>query len=649
MRPRLPLNSSVARRLAALALLGLTLVLLAVAAAMGVLEYRSTRALVINGVAEQVQSMVAVADTADQINRGLVLRAYASFRRNLDRELKVNVATGEMQSGGSALNDDFIAVDRFTKETGGVAMVFARKGDAMVCISSSTRTDAGQRSLDIPFDAKHPAYNDVMAGQPFTGYTRLFGKSYLARYEPVKAEDGQVVGVLAIGNDVSLQEFVLEQQVSKVQIFDTGGMYYLDASGTPADYRFIVHPTAKGQTVLSTAPQAAGFLEALGQAEDGYVASATPLLGDADGARWAVMRKTRAGNGWLVAEVSEAESMRVFWRNIGIVCGLLAVAALLLGGGLFYLVRRTISAPLGELTEAVTLVAQGDLTQAFATARSDEIGTLVRSVEHLRQSYQQALEKVRAAAESIRIASMEIATGNQDLSNRTEHTASNLQGTAASMAQLMHTVQRSEDAARQANGLAASAEQVAQRGGTVVSEVVTTMGEITQSSRKIADITGVIDSIAFQTNILALNAAVEAARAGEQGRGFAVVAAEVRSLAHRSAEAAKEIKQLIDASVDRVGSGARQVQAAGDTMQEIVHSVQRVNQIMGEMAATAAAQSSDIAHVNTAVVELDQLTQQNAALVEQSAAASESLRDQADTLAQAVVAFKLQSTPALPR
>ncbi len=647
MRKRLHLNSSVARRLAALALLGLMLVLLAVAAAMGVLEYRSTRALVINGVAEQVQSMVAVADTADQINRGLVLRAYANFRRNLDRELKVNEATGEMQSGGNVLNDDFIAVDRFTKDTGGVAMVFARKGDAMVCISSSTRTESGQRSMDIPFDAKHPAYNDVMAGQPFTGYIRLFGKAYLARYEPVKAEDGKVVGVLAIGNDVSLQEFVLEQQVSKVQIFDTGGMYYLDASGTPADYRFIVHPTAKGQTVLATAPQAGDFLQALGQAEDGYVPVATPLLGDATGARWAVMRKTRSGNGWLVAEVSEAESMRVFWRNIAIVCGLLGAAALLMGGGLFYLVRRTVSAPLAELTGAVTLVAQGDLTQAFATQRVDEIGTLLRSVEHLRQSYQQALEKVRTAAESIRIASMEIATGNQDLSTRTEHTASNLQSTAASMAQLMETVQRSEEAARQANGLAASAEQVAQRGGTVVSEVVSTMGEITQSSRKIADITGVIDSIAFQTNILALNAAVEAARAGEQGRGFAVVAAEVRSLAHRSAEAAKEIKQLIDASVDRVGSGARQVQAAGDTMLEIVHSVQRVNQIMGEMAGTAAAQSNDIARVNTAVVELDQLTQQNAALVEQSAAASESLRDQADTLAQAVVAFRLQNTPAL--
>ena len=631
-----------------LALVGLALVLLAVGAAMGVLEQRSTRALVVDAVAEQVQSMVAVADTADQINRGMVLKAYASFRRNFDHQPRVDEATGEMQSGGSPVNDDFIAVDRFTKETGGVAMVFARKGDAMVCISSSTRTESGERSLDIPFDARHPAYAAIMAGQPFTGYARLFGKTYLTRYEALKNAEGRIVGVFGIGNDVSLQEWVLEQQIAKVKIFETGGMYYLDASGPPADYRFLAHPTAKGQKVLQAAPQAAGFLEALAQAPDGHVSDAAPLLGDSDGPRWAVMRKTRAGEGWLVAEVSEAESMRSYWRNMAIVWGLLAATALLLGGGLFYLVRRTVSAPLGELTAAVTLVAQGDLTQAFATARNDEIGTLVRSVEHLRQSYQRALEKVRATAEGIRIASMEIATGNQDLSNRTEHTAGNLQSTASRMAQLMQTVQRSEEAARQANALASSAVQVAQRGGSAVSEVVNTMGEITQSSRKIADITGVIDGIAFQTNILALNAAVEAARAGEQGRGFAVVAAEVRSLAHRSAEAAKEIKLLIDASVERVASGSEQVQQAGGTMQEIVSSVQRVDQIVGEIAATASAQSTDIASVNAAVVELDQLTQQNAALVEQSAAASESLHDQANTLAQAVVAFRLQNAPALP-
>ncbi|MGQ0709571.1 MAG: methyl-accepting chemotaxis protein [Rhodoferax sp.] len=643
MRRRFSWKPSVARRLAVLALLGLALVLVVVGAAMAVLEQASTRALVVSAVAEQVQSMVAVADTADQINRGLVLRSFANFRRQFDHEPKVDEATGDMLSGGSPVNDDFIAVDRFHKDTGGVAMVFARKGDAMLCISSSTRTASGERSLDIAFDASHPAYATVMAGQAYTGYGRLFSKSYLTRYEPLKAANGRVLGVFGIGMDISLQEWVLEQQIAKVEIFDTGGMYYIDASGVPADYRFVVHPTGKGKAVLAHAPAAAGFLDALAQAPQGYVANAMPLLGGADEKRWAVVRKTRAGQGWLVAEVSEAESMRVYWRNMVIVYGLLGAAALLLGGGLFVLVRHTVSSPLGELTQAISLVAQGDLTRAFATVRRDEIGTLVRSVEHLRQSFQQALAKVHTAAESVRIASTEIATCNQDLSTRTEHTASNLQRTASSLAQIMHAVQESEGAARQANVLAASAVQVAQRGGAAVSGVVATMGEITQSSRKIADITGVIDAIAFQTNILALNAAVESARAGEQGRGFAVVAQEVRGLAQRSAAAAREIKHLIDDSTSRVGSGARQVQEAGDTMHEIIGSVQRVSHIIAEIAATATGQSTGIGRVNAAVAELDQLTQQNAALVEQSAAASESLRDQADTLAQAVVTFKLHS------
>ncbi|EER57937.1 methyl-accepting chemotaxis sensory transducer [Acidovorax delafieldii 2AN] len=243
--------------------------------------------------------------------------------------------------------------------------------------------------------------------------------------------------------------------------------------------------------------------------------------------------------------------------------------------------------------------------------------------------------------DSITTASAEIAGGNQDLSARTEATASSLAQTAQSMEQLTATVRQSADAARQANQLAGSAAEVAARGGRVVGEVVTTMGDINQSSRKIADIIGVIDSIAFQTNILALNAAVEAARAGEQGRGFAVVAGEVRSLAGRSAAAAREIKQLIGASVERVESGARLVQDAGTTMDEIVGSVKRVGDIIGEITAASSEQSDGIGQVNTAVNQLDQMTQQNAALVEESAAAAQSLRDQATRLAGAVQVFKL--------
>ncbi|MDP3521168.1 MAG: methyl-accepting chemotaxis protein [Hydrogenophaga sp.] len=251
-----------------------------------------------------------------------------------------------------------------------------------------------------------------------------------------------------------------------------------------------------------------------------------------------------------------------------------------------------------------------------------------------------AVQTVREAAQSIQTASSEIASGNQDLSQRTEQTASNLQQAASSLEQLTATVRQSADAARQANQLAGSAAEVAQRGGSVVHQVVSTMDDISESSKKIADIIGVIDGIAFQTNILALNAAVEAARAGEQGRGFAVVAGEVRNLAQRSAQAAKEIKALISTSVDKVQGGSELVRQAGATMEDIVQSVQRVSDIIGEISSAATEQSEGIAQVNIAVNQLDQMTQQNAALVEESAAAATSMRDQADRMADAVEVFR---------
>ena len=251
-----------------------------------------------------------------------------------------------------------------------------------------------------------------------------------------------------------------------------------------------------------------------------------------------------------------------------------------------------------------------------------------------------AVSAVRGSTNNIEVACTEIATGNQDLSARTEQTASNLQRTVSRMEDLTTTVRQSADAARQANQLAATAGEVAARGGAVVGQVVATMNDINQSSKKISDIIGVIDGIAFQTNILALNAAVEAARAGEQGRGFAVVASEVRSLAGRSAEAAKEIKSLISASVEKVESGSRLVQDAGSTMEEIVGSVRRVSDIIGEITAASAEQSSGIGEINSAISQLDQMTQQNAALVEQSAAAAESLKEQAQRLVGAVEVFR---------
>ncbi|WP_269465387.1 methyl-accepting chemotaxis protein [Herbaspirillum rubrisubalbicans] len=305
-------------------------------------------------------------------------------------------------------------------------------------------------------------------------------------------------------------------------------------------------------------------------------------------------------------------------------------------------ISRTISSALGEAIQAARAIATGDLSTRIRGRANDEVGQLMQAIQQMTDSLVRIVSNVRNSASTIDTASAEIAAGNLDLSSRTEAQAGSIEETASAMEQLTSTVRQNADNAQEANTLASSASSVATEGGHAVQQVVETMAAINASSLKIVDIISVIDGIAFQTNILALNAAVEAARAGEQGRGFAVVASEVRSLAQRSAAAAKEIKELIDDSVSKVESGSRLVTQAGSTMQQVVESVRRVTDIVGDITAASAEQSDGIVQVNQAIGMMDQATQQNAALVEQAAAASQSLREQAVNLAQAVGVFRLE-------
>jgi len=341
----------------------------------------------------------------------------------------------------------------------------------------------------------------------------------------------------------------------------------------------------------------------------------------------------------ITAEASAASLARSHRTSLLLgALGLLVAAAAVV---VSWLTQRRLVADLARAGEVAERVAAGRLDVVPDTRRADEVGDMLRSLSNMMRALNDSLRTVQESSSSIHSASTEIAGGNADLSMRTEQTASSLQQTASAMEQLTGTVRQSADSALQASQLARSAADVAQRGGDVVAQVVSTMDEINASSKKIADIIGTIDGIAFQTNILALNAAVEAARAGEQGRGFAVVASEVRSLAQRSAQAAKEIKALIGTSVDKVESGSRLVADAGSTMDEIVASVRRVSLIIGEISNGASEQSTGLSQVNGSVASLDGMTQQNAALVEQSAAAAESLHAQAARLGEVVSRFTL--------
>ncbi|MBI3231091.1 MAG: MCP four helix bundle domain-containing protein [Burkholderiales bacterium] len=433
-------------------------------------------------------------------------------------------------------------------------------------------------------------------------------------------------------------------QIDKNRKAVDAALSFLDKNAdTPAEKQLLIKLQAARVAYATSFQQVADLVEADSQE------AATKLMNeDTTPKLYNLMQEVNALIDFQAKELDEGgeESSNAINQSKAMMIGL-GVLALLIAAGLSWWLTRAITIPLNQAVKVAKRVAQGDLTTNIRVTSTDETGQLLQALKEMNDSLDNTVGKVRVSAETISTASNEIAAGNQDLSARTESQSSSLEETASSMEELTSTVKQNADNARQANQLVLSASSVAARGGQVVSQVVETMASIKESSRKIVDIIGVIDGIAFQTNILALNAAVEAARAGEQGRGFAVVAGEVRSLAQRSASAAKEIKQLISNSVESVEDGGKLVDEAGQTMELIVTSVRQVADIMSEITAASQEQSAGIEQVNDAITQMDEMTSQNAALVEEAAAAAESMLDQSKTLTEAVSFFKLSHNPQL--
>ena len=557
-------------------------------------------------------------------------------------------AVPSLKVDGRVLNLDFSAADRFSSETGGNATIFAASGDDFVRISTSVKKENGERAVGTALDRAAPAYAALREGKVYVGLATLFGKQFITQYEPVRDAGGKVVGALYVGVDISAHLTALKERIRAAKVGETGYFYVLNAAPGKAYGELVVHPTQEGQNILANkSADGREYVKHILQTKSGKISYDWQNPGDQAAREKFVVYTWFKDWNWVIAGGTYADEITAeatTLRNRYISFGLVALAAF--AAVLYAFVRRAVTRPLAEVRDAAVRIAEGDLTVQIASRGQDEIGRLTDAMNGISRNLSAVVGNVRDGAEQIANASQEISTGNLDLCSRTEEQAASLATTASSMGELTETVRQNADHARQANALAVNASSVAQKGGSMVAQVIDTMESINQSSRKIGDITGVIDGIAFQTNILALNAAVEAARAGEQGRGFAVVANEVRNLAQRSAAAAREIKALIAASNSDVEAGSRLVSEAGATMNEVLASVGRVTDIMADISAASAEQSSGLEQVNLAIGEMDESTQRNAALVEEASAATQAMQDQAAQLARAVRAFRLDAAAA---
>ncbi|MEX3853465.1 Cache 3/Cache 2 fusion domain-containing protein [Paraburkholderia sp. BR10923] len=596
-----------------------------------------------------IAAMIALFDKAlsAEVDRSMAL--FASFLPtdfSLDDTQKVDIggtATPTFKAGDKVLNLDFTIPDQFLQRSGAIATIFARSGDDFVRVTTSLKKQDGTRAIGTLLDRKGPAYAPLLANRTYTGLAPLFGKRMITQYKPITDASGRVIGALFVGVDVDKEIQSVQDGIRALKIGASGYYFVLDASSGAERGKLLVHPAAAGQKADDANAPYQRMLD-MKQGELDY-RSADATLGESDAGDKFVSFVTVPEWQWLVGGVAPRDEVMadvVRTRNAFLLLGLALV-------GLFAIVfliavRRLVSRPLEEAARASERLAAGDLSVrvTHGRTRADEIGRLMQAIDGIGEGLARIVAQVRNASAGMSAGTEKIAAGSGNIAMRIATQASSLEETAASMEQITSTVQQNADHATEANTLVTQAADAALEGGRAVERVVSTMGEIGRSSQKIAEITTVIEGIAFQTNILALNAAVEAARAGEHGKGFAVVASEVRALAQRSAAAVKEIEGVIAASGANVDSGFRIAEEASATMQGIVTQVGQVRAIMSEINVASREQSGGIEQVNRAVTQIGEATQQNATIVVDAETAAAELREQAARLAQLVSVFKLE-------
>ncbi|RQV83184.1 methyl-accepting chemotaxis protein [Burkholderia anthina] len=602
---------------------------------------------------QSIRAMVDLFDKALSAEANRSMSLFASFLPadfSLDPARTVDiggVAAPTLLAGGQPLDLDYSIPDQFLKKSGAIATIFARDGDDFVRITTSLKKQDGARAVGTKLDRAGPAYAPLVAGRSYTGLAKLFGRPYITQYKPVTDASGRVIGALFVGLDIGAELKLVEDGIRALKIGDNGYYFVLDASQGPSRGTFVVHPDAAGQRADDTRAPYAQMLAAA-QGRLAYT-STDPAAHDAGPTAKFVSFTTIPQWQWLVGGIALDDELLATMRatrNRFLMIGAALVAAFAM---LFVIVvRRVVSRPLEAAARASERYAAGDLSvrirdgaAAHGSAGNDEIGRLVQAVDGIGDGLARIVAQVRNGAADIAHGTVGIAAGSSDIAARIATQASSVEQTAASMEQITAAVQQSAEHAAQANALVADASAAATNGDAAVQRVVATMDDIGRATRRIAEITGAIEGIAFQTNILALNAAVEAARAGEHGKGFAVVAAEVRALAQRSAAAVKEIDALSAESSTTVEQGYRIADAARGTMRDIVARVDQVRTLIGEISAASREQSTGIEQVNLAVTQIGEATQQNATLISDAERAAVALREQAAQLSDAVSVFRL--------